>query len=76
MSTYRLRAEGALLVLQVQAFRDSSQYAYDLEPQWRDAKLEDIPIQDLFQSEPQRVVIDSRRPPFGVANNGTNWDVP
>lgn len=51
MSTYRLRAEGELLVLQVYVppKYDSYSYAHEKEGSWRDAKLADIPVYDLFQ---------------------------
>lgn len=54
MSNYRLRAEGELLVLQVR--EDADPYSsYSQHPKWRDAKLTDIPVADVFG--PREVVV-------------------
>jgi hypothetical protein len=52
VSAYRLRAEGELLVLQVYVEPEYDSYSYPNERKgtWRDAKLTDIPVYDLFQA--------------------------
>lgn len=46
---YRFRKEGDLLVLQVAVRSASYEYGYRSEPKWRDATVEDIPVNDPFQ---------------------------
>lgn len=58
MSKYRLRAEGELLVLQVLVERASSMYDnYRHAAEWRDAKIEDIPVGDVFGSQTREVTV-------------------
>ena len=49
--TYRLRVtDDGLLVLQVQEYEERSYgYSQAREPAWRDAKVTDIPVYDLFK---------------------------
>lgn len=48
---FRVNEEGAL-ILQVEVYDDSPDYAYSrMKPKWRDAKVEDIPILDALRTE-------------------------
>ena len=60
MSGYRFRVEDGKLVLQVMtrsAGHYDCGYSYAREPEWRDAKVEDIPVSDpfgrLFDAQPE-----------------------
>lgn len=46
--SYRFRIEGDLLVLQVWTPPKSGYHSYGEEGAWRDASVEDIPINDPF----------------------------
>lgn len=46
---YRFRKEGDLLVLQIAVRSAPYEYGYRSEPKWRDATVEDIPVNDPFR---------------------------
>ena len=46
---YRFRKEGDLLVLQVAVRSAPYEYGYRSELKWRDAAVEDIPVNDPFR---------------------------
>lgn len=62
---YRLRKEGDLLVLQVRVRTEPYEYAYRSEGKWRDASVEDIPINDPFNRVEHVYVNDSPGPVLG-----------
>lgn len=50
--SYRVRVnEAGQLVLQVYISPVSTQFSYDREGTWRDAKVEDIPVSSPFRQE-------------------------
>lgn len=52
--SYRFRVDDRKLVLQVYQPPKRSSYSYDYERdgEWRDAKVEDIPVADPFRNDP------------------------
>ena len=62
MADYRFRLEGELLVLQLKD--DSTDYYGRLnKTSWRDAKVEDIPLANVFDTSPR-----------GYAEDGSKWN--
>jgi hypothetical protein len=62
---YRLRStDDGLLVLQVGEYENSS-YSYNKGIQWRDAKVTDIPVYDLFQPPAPDVRSACESPSYG-----------